>query len=219
MNDNSLKYKKYDISYEKEVLKVFTEAFVNYPLFYNIFEDDFKTKEKFLECYRKIIKGIFKATVRKDACYVGLKDGQVASIVIVESPDNKPIGVWDYAVSGMPGVIMRLGLKNTFKFMELSERTEDVVKSIKEPHWHLYFLVVNPKLQSKGLGSDAIQNFVIPLVKDNNGKMITVTTNSENNVKFYLKNGFSLVKEETIMYNEKSLGNWTFRMDLNKEFK
>ena len=103
--------------------------------------------------------------------------------------------------------------------MELSERTEDVVKSIKEPHWHLYFLVVNPKLQSKGLGSDAIQNFVIPLVKDNNGKMITVTTNSENNVKFYLKNGFSLVKEETIMYNEKSLGNWTFRMDLNKEFK
>ena len=214
MNESIIKYKEYNSSYEEEVLEVFYEAFVNYPLFYNIFEDEFKTKEKFLECYKKILKGIFKATIRKDSCYVGLKDGQVASVVIIESPDNKPIGVWDYAVSGMPGIIMRLGLKNTFKFMDLSERTEVVVKSIKQAHWHLYFLAVDPKTQSKGLGTDAIQNFVIPLVKNNNGKMITVTTNSEKNVNFYLKNGFSLVKEELIEYNEKPIGNWTFRMDL-----
>jgi hypothetical protein len=44
--------------------------------------------------------------------------------------------------------------------------------------------------------------------------MITVTTNSKNNVNFYINNGFSIVKEETLEYNEKSVGNWTFRMDL-----
>lgn len=132
----------------------------------------------------------------------------------MESPDNKPVSVWDYIVCGMPGIIMRLGIKNTFKYLDLSERTEDVVKSIKEPHWHLYFLVVDPKLQGKGIGSDAIRNLVVPLVKKNNGKMITVTTNSERNVSFYLNNGFSIVEEETIEYNEKPFGNWTFKMDL-----
>ena len=130
-NGNPVEYKIYDSSFEKETLRVFTEAFVNYPLFYNIFEDSFKTQAKLLACYKKIIKGIFKATIRKDACYVGVKDGQVASVVIVESPETKPVGVWDYMVCGMPGIMMRLGIKNTFGFMELSERTEVVVKSIE----------------------------------------------------------------------------------------
>lgn len=98
--------------------------------------------------------------------------------------------------------------------MDLSDRTERVVRSISEPHWHLYFLSVDPKLQGEGLGSEAIRNFLIPLVKKNNGKMITVTTNFENNVNFYLNNGFSLVKEETLEYDGKPVGNWTFRMDL-----
>ena len=120
---------------------MFTAAFVNYPLFYNIFEDDFKTKEEFLSCYRKIMKGIFKATIRKDACYIGFGEG-------------------------------------------------------------------------KGFGSDAIRRFVIPLVKKHNGKRITVTTNSENNVNFYLDNGFSLIKEERLEFDEKSVANRSFQMDL-----
>ena len=214
MERSLIEYVKYDASYEEEVLRVFTEAFKNYPLFYNIFEDNFKTEEKLLDFYKLVIKTIFKATIRKDACYIGLKDGQVASIVIVESPDNKPISVWDYTVCGMPGVIMKLGIKNTFKFMDISDRTEVVVKSIKEPRWHLYFLAVDPELHGEGIGSDAIRNFLIPLVKKNNGKLITVTTNSEKNVSFYLNNGFSLVEEERLEYNEKPFGNWTFRMDL-----
>ena len=214
MNGSLVEYIKYDASYEEKAISVFTEAFKNYPLFYNVFEDNFETEEKLLDFYKTLIKTIFKATIRKDTCYLGLKDGQVASIVIVESPDNKPIGVWDYTVCGMPGVIMKLGIKNTFKFIDLSDRTEVVVKSIKEPHWHLYFLAVDPELHGEGLGSDAIGNFLIPLVKKHNGKLITVTTNSKNNVSFYLNNGFSIVKEETLEYNEKSVGNWTFRMDL-----
>jgi hypothetical protein len=52
------------------------------------------------------------------------------------------------------------------------------------------------------------------LVRSNGGNIITVTTNSEKNVDFYINNGFSLVKEEMLEYNEKSIGNWTFRMDL-----
>ena len=33
-------------------------------------------------------------------------------------------------------------------------------------------------------------------------------------LKYYTDNGFTLVKEETLECNSKSIGNWTFRMDL-----
>ena len=75
-------------------------------------------------------------------------------------------------------------------------------------------MAVDPKHQGEGIGSDAINSFMIPLVKENYGKIITVTTNAESNVKFYLNNGFSLVEEETFEYDGNLVGNWTFKMDL-----
>ncbi len=209
-----VEYKQYDSSYEAEALKVFIESFVHYPLFWGVFEDLFKSEIKLRSFHAQLMKGIFKATIRKDDCYIGVADGKVRAIVIVEKPSDKPVGFWDYAVSGMAGMIARIGLANTLKFMELSDKTEIVVKSIPEPRWHLYFLAVDPKYQKQGIGSGAIQDFLIPLVRSNGGNLITVTTNSEKNVAFYIHNGFTLVKEETLECNAKSIGNWTFRMDL-----
>ena len=211
---NKVEYKQYDSSYEAEALKVFTESFVNYPLFWGVFKDRFKSEIKLRSFYEVLMKGIFKATIRKYDCYVGVADGKVTVIVIVEKPSDKTVGFWDYAVSGMAGVIARIGLIDTLNYMELSDKTETVVKSITKPRWHLYFLAVDPKYQSRGIGTGVIQDFLIPLVRSNGGDLITVTTNSEKNVGFYIKNGFSLVKEETLAYKEKSIRNWTFRMDL-----
>ena len=209
-----VEYKQYDSSYEAETLRVFIESFVHYPLFWGIFEDLFKSEIKLRSFHAQLMKGLFKATIRKEACYIGVVDGKVRAVVIVEKPSDKPISFGDYAVSGMPGVIAKIGLKNTLKFMELSDKTEIVVKSIPEPRWHSYFLAVDPNYQSQGIGMGAIQNFLIPLVKSNGGNLITVTTNSEKNVDFYFRNGFSFIKEETHKYNAKPIGNWSFRMDL-----
>lgn len=209
-----VEYKRYDKSYEDEVLKVFTEAFVNYPLFWGVFEDRFKSESKLRSFYDRLMKGIFRATVRRNDCYIGIVDGKVKVIVIVEKPSDKPVGFWDYAVSGMAGIIARIGIRDTLRFMEMSDRTEIVVKSIPEPRWLLYFLAVDPGCQKQGMGSGAIQDFLIPLVKTNGGNLITVTTNAEKNVAFYVNNGFKLVKEETLECNGKTIGNWTFRMDL-----
>ncbi len=214
--DTMIEYKQYDKSYEAEVLEVFLEAFRYYPLFYGIFEGTFKTEQKLQSFYEQSLTSIFRATIRKDRCYIGFLDGRVVDVVILEAPTDKPIGFFDYLVSGMPGIFLKLGLKKTFQYLDLSERTEVVVKSIKEPRWHLYFLAVSPKHQKEGLGTDAIRNFVIPMVKENNGNLITVTTNSEKNVKFYQDNGFTLVEEERLDFNGKVFGNWTFRMDLKE---
>ena len=54
----------------------------------------------------------------------------------------------------------------------------------------------------------------MPFVKEKNGNLITVTTNSKHNVNFYIKNGFSLIKEENLKYKDRTVNNWSFRMDL-----
>ena len=122
-----VEYKRYDKSYEDEAVKVLTEAFDKYPLFWGVFEDMFKSEEKLRSFYERLMKGIFKATVRKDDCYMGMVDGNVASIVIVEKPSGKPVGFWDYAVSGMAGIIARVGLKATLNYMDMTDKTEVVV--------------------------------------------------------------------------------------------
>jgi len=210
---NSIEYKKYNTSYEKEVINIFVKAFENYPLF-EIVKDDFKKEEKFHNFYNSFMKSLFKATIRKNECYIGIDNGNVIDLVIIDAPTDKPIGFLDYVLSGGIKPILKLGLFNSLKYLKLSDETEYVVKSIKEPRWHLYFLVVEQEHQGKGVGSDAINNFLIPFVKEKNGNLITVTTNAKNNVDFYTKNGFSLIKEETLKYKDRNVNNWSFRLDL-----
>ena len=104
-----VEYKQYDSSYETETLKVFIESFVHYPLFWGVFKDLFKSEIKLRSFHAQLMKGLFKATIRKDDCYIGVADGKVRAVVIVEKPSDKPISFWDYAVSGMPGVIAKTG--------------------------------------------------------------------------------------------------------------
>ena len=160
------------------------------------------------------MKSLFKATIRKNECYIGIDNGNVIDLVIIDAPTDKPVGFLDYVLSGGIKPILKLGLFNALKFLKLSDETEYVVKSIKKPRWHLYFLVVEQEHQGKGVGSDAINNFLIPFVKEKNGNLITVTTNAKNNVDFYTKNGFSLIKEETLKYKDRNVNNWSFRLDL-----
>ena len=79
-----VEYKRYDRSYEDEVLRVFTEAFAGYPLFWGVFEGRFKTEAELRSFYERLMKGIFRATIRKDDCYIGFEYGKVASIVSVK---------------------------------------------------------------------------------------------------------------------------------------
>ncbi len=210
---NSIEYKKYNTSYEQEVINIFIKAFENYPLF-EIVKNDFKTEKRYHDFYNSFMKSVFKATIRKNECYIGINDGKVIDLVIIDAPTDKPVGFLDYILCGGIKPILKLGLFNALKFLKLSDKTEIVVKSIKEPRWHLYFLVVEPNHQGKGVGSDAINSFLIPFVKEKNGNLITVTTNAKHNVNFYIKNGFSLIKEETLKYKERTVNNWSFRINI-----
>ena len=50
-----IEYKRYDRSYEDEVIKVLTESFVNYPLFWGVFEDRFKSGTELRSFYERLM--------------------------------------------------------------------------------------------------------------------------------------------------------------------
>ena len=210
---NSIEYKKYNASYEKEVIAMFARGFDHYPLF-EILKNDFKTEERYRRFYHCFMKTLFQATIRRNACYIGIHNGKVVNLVIIDAPTDKPVGFLDYVIRGGVKPIFKLGLSNSLKYLHFTDETEIVVKSIKEPRWHLYFLVVDPEHHGEGIGSDAIKNFLIPFVKERNGKLITVTTNTKRNAKFYTDNGFVLIKEETLRYKDRTIQNWSFKMGL-----
>ena len=121
-----IEYVRFEKSYEDEVLNVFIKSFVKYPLFWEVFEDRFNSEIKLRSFYEHLMKGIFRATIRKDDCYIGIIDGKVTSIVIVEKPSDKPVGFWDYAVSGMAGIIARIGIKDTLEFKEDNKTSREL---------------------------------------------------------------------------------------------
>ncbi len=77
-----VEYQQYDSSYEAETLKVFIDSFVHYPLFWGIFEDLFQSEIKLRRFHAQLMKGLFKATIRRDDCYIGVADGTVRAIMI-----------------------------------------------------------------------------------------------------------------------------------------
>ena len=105
---NTIEYRKYDTSFEKEVVDVLIKAFDHYPLF-DVVRDDFKTEERFRGFHIRFMKAMFKATIRHNACYIGMKDGKVVSLVIIDAPTDKPVGFLDYVLSGGLNPILRLG--------------------------------------------------------------------------------------------------------------
>ena len=63
------------------------------------------------------MKSLFKATIRKNECYIGINDGKVIDLVIIDGPTDKPVGFIDYVISGGIKPILKLGIFNALKFL------------------------------------------------------------------------------------------------------
>jgi len=81
--------------------------------------------------------------------------------------------------------------------------------------WNLECIAVGKKYHGQGIGSRFIQDCIIPFVKKEGAKCITLITNEEKNTHFYKKNGFELtIDEQKLTFNNKPLTNWSFKRDL-----
>lgn len=82
--------------------------------------------------------------------------------------------------------------------------------------WYLNSLAVSKSCQGQGLGSRIIADCIIPYIQERDGGLLTLITNTEKNRFFYKKNGFEEFHEMFLRRNGKELGNWSYRMNIDK---
>jgi ribosomal protein S18 acetylase RimI-like enzyme len=75
-------------------------------------------------------------------------------------------------------------------------------------------LAVSKLHQGKQLGTKMIQDCVIPFVKKQGGRRLTLITNNEANQKFYSKNGFVQFFEDKLHFIDGVAHNWSFKLEL-----
>ena len=82
-------------------------------------------------------------------------------------------------------------------------------RALPEPHWYLMQLGVEPPSQGKGIGGQLVQSGIERARSE--GMSSYLETEQPRNVKFYLKQGFTLIMEA--IEPSSGLHVWTFRHD------
>lgn len=209
-----IQYRKAKRSELEEVAHLSAEAFCAYPMFDVVLHKKFKDKKSYIKFTKELHHVLVKAYTRKHCCFVGIDQKEIVSMALLQRPDMKEVSLWDYVLSGGVKLILQGGVKTILKLMEISHEASKKIKNQCKEAWYVELLAVNSEYRGKSLGSNMIQNGIIPFVKKHNGKAITLITNTQINRKFYKKNGFIELSESSITNGGRTIGNWSYCLNL-----
>ena len=158
---------------------------------------------------------VIKVNVQQNKCFVGVKDGEIVSAALVEDPANKKADVQDYVKAGGLSLVFPVGLSKILNFFHFSEYARADCDKKYPSAWYLEVLAVDDSMKGCGLGSGMLQDCLILYVQHQGGQELTLITNTEENCKFYQKNGFRNFAERMLEQNGQQIDNWSFCMDLS----
>jgi len=194
-------------------LDVIYDAFQDYSV-YHIWEvGSTENQNKF---NRAIMSVQLYDAMKNDTVMVAERNNEIICVSLIQDENHKEPSVPRYFLYGALSIIRYGGIKNTFGFLDMMDTCNSHRLKYAEtnPCYNLECIAVSKKYIGKGIGSHMIKNCVIPFVKKHGGKHITLITNALNNTFFYKKNGFEIIEHDTSSYNNKSLENWTFKLDI-----
>ncbi|TFG12595.1 MAG: N-acetyltransferase [Promethearchaeota archaeon] len=119
---------------------------------------------------------------------------KIEGVVTWVHSDYKEVSTWQMIKFGALKAVYKLGAKNIKKaidFIEFADKTQASV--IEEPHYHLTWLAVEPKLQKKGIGTELMHAVLNQFSKEN--IKCFLDTQDKENVDYYKRFGFRLVIE------------------------
>ncbi|MFX0001577.1 MAG: GNAT family N-acetyltransferase [Candidatus Hodarchaeota archaeon] len=137
---------------------------------------------------------------------IGTKYGEVygtsenlEGIAIWRPPENVNISYWKYIVNGGYKFPFKFGIKTT-KRITFVQALNQSIRNIymKNPHWYLEVIGVDPKYQGKGFARKLLK----PMLRriDNENLPTWLETNLERNLLFYEHFEFT-IREELIIPN------------------
>lgn len=195
----------------EKVAKLCADSFMQYPLYQTV-RNIFNNENSYSQFMYELQLLFVRVYMKRLPVLVGVMDNIIVSVAMLEYPDRKKPSLWNYIVNGGLKILKYISPLQIFGFLNLIKNTETACAKIKEPRWFLTVLAVDKNCQGKQLGSKMIQDGIIPYVKKHRGKLLTFTTNTELNCKFYIKNGFIPFDKRTLQYNGINVENWSFKM-------
>ena len=205
-----IEYREAYSSELKEIAKMVAESFGEYPMYTLTFRDKFKTKEGFISYITKLNKVHISANARKHKCFVGVKDGKIVSVALLQNPNIKRISLWNYIVSGGNSLLFPVGFKRLIDFFNISNIAHKACEEKHKDAWYIELLAVDPNYKGQGLGSKMINDCLIPYCKAQGASELALITNTKANCKFYEKNGFNNFSYKKLNWKNKYIDNFSF---------
>lgn len=171
---------------------VLARAFRNDPMYAHIFPD---VDERVRSMPR-----LWDALIRYSLVY-----GEVYTTPAMDgvacwlSPGQEKMTLWRMLRTGLriQRAVMRFSAPARRQFLGMVGYIDQVhERMVKQPHWYLLALGVEPASQGQGIGSRLLQPILAR--SDREGRPCYLETQTEGNVAFYRRLGFEVVSEEEV---------------------
>jgi ribosomal protein S18 acetylase RimI-like enzyme len=126
--------------------------------------------------------------------YGYVTESQDAGAVSIWVPPGRTVSMFGMIRSGMLKVPFGVGIRPFNQFVGANAVMERIHKRhVREPHWYLLVVGVDPALQGRGLGSTLIRDGLFKA--DQAGCPCYLETSDSRNVAFYERHGFKVLAE------------------------
>ena len=179
------KISKSDVKY---LSKLFERVFFNWSLAVALEPDDEIRRTKGRYFYAIPIKHMIKY----GEAYAS--SPKMEGVAMWVHSDNSEMTTWQMIKYGALKAMYKIGIKtmnNTDISLDFLAKTQAEI--IEEPHYHFTWLGVEPSLQKKGIGTELILAMLNQFSKEK--VKCFLDTQDEQNVAYYEKFGFRLIKE------------------------
>lgn len=170
--------------------RILARSFHEDPIFVYILPDPIKRSKNLPFLFQDLLK-------------YGLKYGEVYStspnlegITIWIPPGDCEMTVWRMFQSRSVTLYLRTGLKNIPRMVKASKSQSIHKELVKENHWYLQNIGVDPSSQGKGFAGELMTSMLSRIDKDK--LPCYLETNNEKNIAFYKKYGFEVLDKSEI---------------------
>lgn len=141
------------------------------------------------------------------------EDGAIVAVAMLCPPDYVKPSDLAYMKAGFGKCFLRGGIRDVAAWNTMEGKAGAPCHSLGGQTWYLNLLTVEPSMKGRGIGSAMLRECILPFVRSHGGEALCLFTNSQENRRFYRKNGFREFDERWFEYKGHRLGSWSYRLD------
>jgi ribosomal protein S18 acetylase RimI-like enzyme len=132
------------------------------------------------------------AVLRAGVAEVIERDGRIAAVSLSFPPGAYPPPLRVELM--IAARLLRGGVRRMLRFGQVDAFMRK--RHLREPHWYLWVLVLEPELQGQGLGSELLRALAVRAERDH--VPCYLETDKPSSVRLYERNGFAVQREEQV---------------------